>query len=114
MLAELATGEGFDQVFERLLARPLGLKHTRFTPVDAGPGHSPVLAGGARSTVRYYARFLAMLAESGKFDACHFEAEHKPLPPHTRARQRQRERARAGDRTRRSRDSACERCAARS
>jgi CubicO group peptidase (beta-lactamase class C family) len=67
-MAELATGESFDQIFERLLARPLGLKHTRFTPVDAGPGHSPMLAGGARSTARDYARFLAMLAGSGEFD----------------------------------------------
>jgi CubicO group peptidase (beta-lactamase class C family) len=67
-MAELATGEGFEALFERLLARPLGLKRTRFTPVDTGPGHSPMLAGGARSTARDYARFLAMIAENGKFD----------------------------------------------
>lgn len=67
-MAELATGEGFEQIFERLLARPLGLKNTRFTPVDPGPGHSPMLAGGARSSARDYARFLAMLAEVGKFE----------------------------------------------
>jgi CubicO group peptidase (beta-lactamase class C family) len=67
-MAELATGGGFEALFERLLARPLGLKRTRFTPVDTGPGHSPMLAGGARSTARDYARFLAMIAENGKFD----------------------------------------------
>lgn len=67
-MAELATGAGFEALFERLLARPLGLKRTRFTPVDAGPGHSPMLAGGARSTAREYARFLAMIAENGQFE----------------------------------------------
>jgi serine-type D-Ala-D-Ala carboxypeptidase len=67
-MAELATGESFEELFRRLLARPLGLKHTRFTPVDAGPGHSPMLAGGARSSARDYATFLAMIAQSGEFD----------------------------------------------
>lgn len=67
-MAEIATGESFEELVQRLLARPLALKHTRFTPVDAGPGHSPMLAGGARSSARDYARFLAMIAESGAFD----------------------------------------------
>jgi CubicO group peptidase (beta-lactamase class C family) len=67
-MGELATGEAFEDSFERLLARPLGLAHTRFTPVDPGPGHSPMLGGGARSSARDYARFLAMIAGGGRFD----------------------------------------------
>ena len=65
-MAELATGQSFEELFQRLLARPLGLERTRFTPVDGRPGHSPMLAGGARSSARDYARFLAMLAAGGR------------------------------------------------
>jgi CubicO group peptidase (beta-lactamase class C family) len=66
-MAELAEGQRFEALFQRRIAQPLGLTHTRFTPVDAGPGHSPMLAGGARSNARDYARFLAMLARAGSF-----------------------------------------------
>jgi len=67
-MAELATGQSFEALFQRWLAQPLGLRHTRFTPVDAGPGHSPMLAGGARSSARDYARFLAMIAAHGAWE----------------------------------------------
>lgn len=66
-MAELAAGLQFEELFQRLVAQPLGLKHTRFTPVDAAPGHSPMLAGGARASARDYARFLAMIAADGEF-----------------------------------------------
>jgi CubicO group peptidase (beta-lactamase class C family) len=67
-MAELATGQSFEELFRQRLARPLGLTHTRFTPVDSGPGHNPMLAGGARSTTRDYARFLAMVAGEGRWN----------------------------------------------
>jgi CubicO group peptidase (beta-lactamase class C family) len=67
-MGELATGETFAELFQRRLARPLGLEHTRFTPVDARPGHNPMLAGGARSSLRDYARFLSMIADKGRFE----------------------------------------------
>jgi CubicO group peptidase (beta-lactamase class C family) len=67
-MAELATAQGFEELFQRVLAQPLGLQHTRFTPVDSSPGHSPMLAGGARSNTRDYARFLAMIAANGRFE----------------------------------------------
>jgi CubicO group peptidase (beta-lactamase class C family) len=67
-MAELATGQTFDELFQRLLAQPLGLERTRFTPVDSGPGHSPMLAGGARSSARDYARFLSMILNRGRFE----------------------------------------------
>jgi CubicO group peptidase (beta-lactamase class C family) len=67
-MAELATREPFEELFQRVLARPLGLTHTHFTPVDPAPGHNPMLAGGARSSTRDYARFLAMLAANGRFE----------------------------------------------
>jgi len=67
-MGELATDETFEELFQRLIAQPLGLAHTRFTPVDSGPGHNPMLAGGARSSVRDYARFLSMIANRGRFE----------------------------------------------
>jgi CubicO group peptidase (beta-lactamase class C family) len=66
-MAELAAGLRFEELFQRCIARPLALEHTRFTPVDSAPGHNPMLSGGARSTTRDYARFLAMLAGGGRF-----------------------------------------------
>jgi len=67
-MAELATGQRFEELFQRRIARPLGLSHTRFTPVDPGPGRSPMLGGGARSSARDYARFLRMIAADGTFE----------------------------------------------
>lgn len=64
-MAELATGEDWEALFQRTIAEPLGMTDTHFTPVDPGLGHSPMLGGGARSTLRDYARFLAMLAAGG-------------------------------------------------
>jgi CubicO group peptidase (beta-lactamase class C family) len=67
-MAELAAGQTFEALFQRVLARPLGLEHTHFTPVDSSPGHGPMLAGGARSSTRDYARFLSMVAGGGWFE----------------------------------------------
>jgi CubicO group peptidase (beta-lactamase class C family) len=64
-MAEVATGETWEALFQRLIAAPLGMVETHFTPVDGGVGHSPMLGGGARSCVRDYARFLAMLLAGG-------------------------------------------------
>jgi CubicO group peptidase (beta-lactamase class C family) len=66
-MAELAAEQSFDELFRCCLARPLGLEHTRFTPVDPAPGHNPKLGGGARSNARDYLRFLSMLAARGVF-----------------------------------------------
>ena len=66
-MAELATGEDWETLFENRMARPLGMVSTRFAPVDKGGGHSPMLAGGARTTLRDYARFLDMIAHDGVF-----------------------------------------------
>jgi CubicO group peptidase (beta-lactamase class C family) len=67
-MAEVATGETWEALFQRTIATPLGMGDTSFTPVDQGRGHSPMLGGGARSSLRDYARFLAMLADRGLSD----------------------------------------------
>ena len=66
-MAETATGKDWETLFQERIARPLGMTNTRFTPVDQGGGHSPMLGGGARSTLNDYARFLAMIDGKGQF-----------------------------------------------
>ncbi|MEO5914388.1 MAG: serine hydrolase domain-containing protein [Luteolibacter sp.] len=65
-MAELATGKDWETIFLEKIARPLGMTKTRFTPVD--PGHTPMLAGGAVSTLHDYSRFLTMIADGGTFE----------------------------------------------
>jgi len=67
-MAELATGKDWESLFQEKIARPLEMKDTRFTPVDTqSGGHAPMLAGGARCTLRDYANFLEMIARDGEF-----------------------------------------------
>jgi CubicO group peptidase (beta-lactamase class C family) len=66
-IAEIAAGQDWEPLFQARIARPLGMTHTRFTPVDQGGGHNPMLGGGARSTLRDYANFLEMIAADGVF-----------------------------------------------
>ena len=66
-MAEAAAGKDWETLFQERIARPLGMTNTHFIPVDQGGGHSPMLGGGARSTLRDYANFLAMIAGNGLF-----------------------------------------------
>lgn len=64
-MAERATGQTWEMLFQTRLARPLGMTATGFTPVPAEPGFSPMLGGSAHTTLRDYARFLQMIAAGG-------------------------------------------------
>ena len=66
-MAELATAKDFETIFQEKIAQPLGMKNTHFTPVDLGGGHSPMLGGGARSTLQDYTHFLEMIANDGMY-----------------------------------------------
>jgi CubicO group peptidase (beta-lactamase class C family) len=66
-MAEIASGKDWETLFQERIARPCGMTNTHFTPVDQGGGHSPMLGGGARTTLRDYAKFLSMIAHDGKF-----------------------------------------------
>ncbi|HJS00787.1 MAG TPA: serine hydrolase domain-containing protein, partial [Flavobacterium sp.] len=66
-MAELATGKDFEMLFLENIANPLGMKNTHFVPVDDGGGHSPMLGGGAKSTLHDYAHFLEMIAHDGNY-----------------------------------------------
>lgn len=66
-MAEVAGGKNWEDLFQDRIARPCGMENTHFTPVDQGDGHSPMLGGGARSTLNDYARFLSMIFNDGAF-----------------------------------------------
>jgi CubicO group peptidase (beta-lactamase class C family) len=66
-MAEVAAGKDWETLFQERIAGPCGMTDTHFTPVDDGEGHSPMLGGGARSTLRDYANFLSMIFNDGVF-----------------------------------------------
>ncbi|WP_423127215.1 serine hydrolase domain-containing protein [Gaoshiqia sp. Z1-71] len=67
-MAELAAGKDWESLFQEKIAQPLGMVDTHFTPVDSGGGHSPMLGGGARSTLYDYTAFLNMIFNKGTFE----------------------------------------------
>jgi CubicO group peptidase (beta-lactamase class C family) len=66
-MAEVATGQDWEMIFQERIAKPCRMTNTHFTPVDQGGDHSPMLGGGARSTLHDYANFLAMIFNDGVF-----------------------------------------------
>src|ERR1039458_7086642 len=66
-MAEVVTGKDWETRFQERIARPCKMINTHFVPVDQGGGHSPMLGGGARSTLRDYADFLSMIFNEGVF-----------------------------------------------
>lgn len=67
-MAEVASGKDWETLFQERIARPLRMTHAHFVPVAQDGGHSPMLGGGARSTVQDYANFLAMIFNHGVFE----------------------------------------------
>jgi CubicO group peptidase (beta-lactamase class C family) len=67
-MAELATGKDWETLFQEKIARPLNMQLTHFTPVDSAGGHTPMLGGGARTSLQDYANFLNMISNEGMFN----------------------------------------------
>jgi CubicO group peptidase (beta-lactamase class C family) len=67
-MAELASGKNWETLFQEKIALPLKMLHTHFTPVDSAGGHSPMLGGGARSTLQDYGHFLSMICNNGMYN----------------------------------------------
>lgn len=67
-MAEKAMGMEFEQIFEQLLAKPLGMTRSHFTPVNTDGGHAPMLGGGLCTTLNDYMRFLKMIFNNGRYD----------------------------------------------
>lgn len=60
-LAEIAAGESWNKLFAHRISGPLGLTYTRWS------GSNPLLAAGAGSTGKEYARVLRMIAQRGSY-----------------------------------------------
>ena len=67
-MAEVAAGKEFEDLFQELLARPLRMKASHFTPVNTDGGHAPMLGGGLCTTLDDYMNFLDMIAHGGVFE----------------------------------------------
>lgn len=67
-MAEVAAGKEFEALFQELLARPLRMKSSHFTPVNTDGGHAPMLGGGLCTTLDDYMNFLDMIAHDGVFE----------------------------------------------
>lgn len=83
-MAELATGKDWETLFQEKIAQPLGMKNTHFTPVHQGGGHSPMLGGGARTTLHDYANFLNMIFNKGKFSGKYSSDDSKSSDEYSR------------------------------
>lgn len=66
-MAELVTGKNWETIFQEKMAQPLEMTNTHFVPVDSGGGHSPMVGGGAKSTLYDYAHFLGMILNKGVY-----------------------------------------------
>ena len=67
-MAEVASGKNFETLFQDVIARPLEMKNTHFTPINLDGGHSPMLGGGARTIVPDYMHFLKMIYHDGNYN----------------------------------------------
>ena len=66
-MAEVAAGKEFETLFQDLLARPLGMENSHFTPINTDGGHAPMLGGGLCTTLNDYLHFLSMIYHDGKY-----------------------------------------------
>lgn len=67
-MAELAAGKEFETLFQELLAGPLRMTRSHFTPVNTDGGHAPMLGGGLCTTLNDYMNFLDMIIHGGVFE----------------------------------------------
>jgi CubicO group peptidase (beta-lactamase class C family) len=67
-MAELATGNDWETIFQKKIGVPLEMTGTRFTPVDSTGGHNPMIGGGARCTLHDYVHFLQMISNDGVYN----------------------------------------------
>ena len=64
-MAEVAMGKEFETLFQELLAQPLEMKNSHFTPINTDGGHAPMLGGGLCTTLNDYIHFLSMIYHDG-------------------------------------------------
>ena len=64
-MAEVAMGKEFETLFQELLAQPLDMKKSHFTPINTDGGYAPMLGGGLCTTLNDYIHFLSMIYHDG-------------------------------------------------
>ncbi|WP_071145043.1 serine hydrolase domain-containing protein [Bacteroides ihuae] len=67
-MAEMVTGTEFEELFQELICKPLGMTNSHFTPVNRDGGHAPMLGGGLCTTLHDYLCFLKMIYHNGNFE----------------------------------------------
>ncbi len=67
-MAEKAAGREFEDLFQELIAHPLGMTHSHFTPVNTDGGHAPMLGGGLCTTLNDFMHFLKMIYHEGMYN----------------------------------------------
>lgn len=67
-MAEVAMGKEFESLFQELLAQPLEMKNSHFTPINTDGGHAPMLGGGLCTTLNDYIHFLSMIYHEGIYE----------------------------------------------
>lgn len=66
-MAEKAMSMKYEQIFQTLIATPLSMSNSHFTPINTDGGHAPMLAGGLRTTLSDYMHFLEMISGNGNY-----------------------------------------------
>ena len=66
-MAEKAINKDFESLFQELIAQPLGMINSHFTPINTDGGHAPMLGGGLCTTLNDYMQFLSMIYENGMY-----------------------------------------------
>ena len=67
-MAEAAMGKEFETLFQELLAQPLEMKNSHFTPINTDGGLAPMLGGGLCTTLNDYIHFLSMIYHEGTYE----------------------------------------------
>lgn len=77
-MAEIATGESWDEIFQNEVTLPLGMPNTDFAADSLLPPYvptqNPQIAGGARSTVGDYANVVQMVVQQGRWNGAPYLA----------------------------------------
>lgn len=64
-MAEIASGQAWDDIFRSRIGLRAGMRNSGFTPVSPEQGFGPMLAGGLHTTARDMMTFLNMIRNDG-------------------------------------------------
>jgi CubicO group peptidase (beta-lactamase class C family) len=82
-IIEVVSGQSFEKAFESRIAKPLGMKHTRFDGNYYPTESNPVPAASAESTLNDYGNFVEMIFNRGEINGTRVLSEHSVLEMET-------------------------------